>query len=73
MTSSGSANLVCCPYLKEGLIDTWVTIKEETEWGKPKPGRRHPLDFEFEAPPSIRYPQHAPGIDSFDEKTASVS
>ena len=24
--------------------------------------------FEFEAPPGIRYPQHAPGIDSFDEK-----
>ena len=26
------------------------------------------LIFEFEAPPGIRYPQHAPGIDSFDEK-----
>ena len=99
---------------KRGLIDTWVTIKEETEWGKPKPVRSprfevlrclHAIDarrlqemmswlvcflilsefgprretssaqagdihliFEFEAPPGIRYPQHAPGIDSFDEK-----
>ncbi len=64
----GKCKLSLLPVFKRGLIDTWVTIKEETEWGKPKPAGDIHLIFEFEAPPGIRYPQHAPGIDSFDEK-----
>lgn len=64
----GKCKLSLLPVYKRGLIDTWVTIKEETEWGKPKPAGDIHLIFEFEAPPGIRYPQHVPGIDSFDEK-----
>ena len=33
----GKCKLSLLPVFKRGLIDTWVTIKEETEWGKPKP------------------------------------
>jgi hypothetical protein len=35
----GKCKLSLLPVFKRGLIDTWVTIKEETEWGKPKPVR----------------------------------
>ena len=42
----GKCKLSLLPVFKRGLIDTWVTIKEETEWGKPKPVRsRRPVVY----------------------------
>ncbi|KAH8060559.1 Ca2-binding protein [Aureococcus anophagefferens] len=63
----GKCRISLLPVFKRGHVDTWITIKEESEWGKPKPAGDIHLIFEFEAPSGIRYPQHCPGVDSFDE------
>ena len=54
-------------YSWEGAIDTWVTIQSVNQYGVAGPAGDIHIILEFFGPHGIAYPQHQPGIDSFDD------
>ncbi|KAJ1455097.1 hypothetical protein M885DRAFT_222905 [Pelagophyceae sp. CCMP2097] len=63
----GSATVSLLQVFKNGRTDAWVTLKDGGEWGKRKHAGDVHLSLEFEGPAAVRFPQHRPGMDSFDE------
>lgn len=58
------------PVFKKGLVDDWFTMtRQQSSSGnhRREAGDIH-LILEFEGPDGIKYPQHCPGIDAFDER-----
>ena len=45
-----------------------MTLKTSSEFGAAQSAGDVHLVFEFDGPDGIKYPQHQPGIDSYDEK-----
>ncbi|KAJ8609891.1 hypothetical protein CTAYLR_007509 [Chrysophaeum taylorii] len=62
----GEATLSLLPVFKKGIVDEWVTIRKAAEFGNPKDTGDVHVVLEFDGPEGVRYPQHRPGLDSFD-------
>lgn len=63
----GDAIFSLLPVFKNGLVDEWITIYKAPEYGPLQEAGDVHLVFQFDGPKGVRYPQHCPGIASFDE------
>ncbi len=50
-----------------GTLDTWIQLNTSSGPGPPKPAGEIHCIFSFEGPSGVAYPQHQPGVDSFDD------
>lgn len=48
-------------------MDTWIELTASQGSGPPKPAGEIHCVFSFVGPPGLAYPQHQPGVDSFDD------
>eukprot|EP00752_Nemacystus_decipiens_P004626 g4222.t1 len=63
----GSAQCSLLPVFKRGTLDTWVQLTSSSGPGPPKPAGEIHCILSFEGPLGVAYPQHQPGVDSFDD------
>eukprot|EP00903_Cladosiphon_okamuranus_P006779 g6608.t1 len=63
----GSAQFSLLPVFKRGTLDTWIQLTTSSGPGPPKPAGEIHCVFSFEGPLGVAYPQHQPGVDSFDD------
>lgn len=50
-----------------GTLDIWIPLTTSSGPGPPKPAGEIHCVFSFEGPLGVAYPQHQPGVDSFDD------
>ncbi|CAM9228565.1 unnamed protein product [Pylaiella littoralis] len=63
----GSAQCSLLPVFKRGTLDIWIPLTTSAGPGPPKPAGEIHCVFSFEGPLGVAYPQHQPGVDSFDD------
>ncbi|CAN0260617.1 unnamed protein product, partial [Ectocarpus sp. 12 AP-2014] len=63
----GSAQCSLLPVFKRGTLDTWIQLTCSSGPGPPKEAGEIHCVFSFKGPLGVAYPQHQPGVDSFDD------
>eukprot|EP00602_Paraphysomonas_sp_CaronLab_P013159 CAMPEP_0185042824 /NCGR_PEP_ID=MMETSP1103-20130426/42571_1 /TAXON_ID=36769 /ORGANISM="Paraphysomonas bandaiensis, Strain Caron Lab Isolate" /LENGTH=1240 /DNA_ID=CAMNT_0027582953 /DNA_START=164 /DNA_END=3886 /DNA_ORIENTATION=+ len=63
----GSAQVSLLTVFKAGIQNLWVTLKQNKPTGGVRECGDINLQFHFEGPPAIAFPQYRPGMESFDD------
>ncbi len=63
----GSAQVSLLPTFKSGMQNFWVTLKIKKEGGGIRESGDVNIILSFKGPPNVAFPQHRPGVDSFDD------
>ncbi|CAN0284391.1 unnamed protein product, partial [Hapterophycus canaliculatus] len=63
----GTAQCSLLPVFKRGTLDTWIQLTTSSGPGPPKAAGEIHCAFSFDGPLGVAYPQHQPGVDSFDD------